>query len=340
MKHHSVVFFAKHALLLAMIVIFGGCLQAQPGKLPDGYKQGFHQGLRYGLFKPANYDSKKSYPMIVYLHGSTDTVSRDLSWYHEIVQKENPCFVLSPKTTEPNQGWGNTWESKHPPAMEKTLSLLDSLIKTYNIDKNRLYIYGISMGGFGTFSVLAKEPHRFAGAYAVCGGSNLEAASTIKTPLWIFHGSEDDVVPVRLSKNMYDEMVKKGNRSVRYTEYAGVKHNSWENVSREKTLAGWLLSQKKGTTSNIPAAPAEVTVQKLFNSTARLQWKNPPSGDTHGNIWYHKIFRNEEMIAEIDGDLNEFNDYKYNGNSGHQYHIVSVNYFFRESIPSAIVTLE
>lgn len=340
MKYYFIRLFER-VLLLAIIVVSPGLLKAQPGKLHDGYEQGFHQGLRYGLFKPPNYDSKKSYPMIVYLHGSTDTLSRDLSWYQEALQKENPCFVLSPKTTEPNQGWGNTWESKHPPAMEKTLSLLDSLIKKYNIDKSRLYIYGISMGGFGTFSVLAKEPHIFAGAYAVCGGSNLEAASAITTSLWIFHGSEDDVVPVRLSKNMYGEMVKKGNRTVRYTEYAGVKHNSWENVSREKTLAVWLLSQKKGTTSIPPAAPTEVTIQKLFNSTARLQWKNPSPGNyKHDNIWYHKIFRNQEMIAELDGDLNEFNDYKYNGNSGHEYHVVSVNYFFRESKPSVKVKLE
>jgi poly(3-hydroxybutyrate) depolymerase len=340
MKHYFVSLVAKCVLLLAMIVGSVEPLKAQLGKLYDGYQQGFHQGLRYGLFKPANYNSKKSYPLIVYLHGSTDTVSRDLSWYQEVVQKENPCFVLSPKTTEPNQGWGNTWENKHTPAMEKTLSLLDSVIKKYNIDKNRLYIYGISMGGFGTFSVLAKEPGKFAGAYAVCGGSNPEAASKITTPLWIFHGTEDDVVPVRLSKNMYDEMTKKGNKTVRYTEYAGVKHNSWENVSREKTLAMWLLSQKKGTTNNVPAAPIDVTIQKLFNSTARLQWKNPLPKDKHDDIWYHKIFRNKEMIAEVDGDVTEFNDYKYNGNSSHEYYVVSVNYFFRESEPSAIVRLE
>ncbi|HZI26261.1 MAG TPA: hypothetical protein VFD46_14350, partial [Chryseolinea sp.] len=144
-----------------------------------------------------------------------------------------------------------------------------------------------------------------------------------------------------LSKNMYDEMTKRGNKTVRYKEYPGVKHNSWENVSQEKTLAKWLLSQKKGMTSNAPAAPIEVTIQKLFNSTARLQWKNlPPAKDQHDDIWYHKIFRNKEMIAEVDGDVTEFNDYKYNSNSGHEYYVVSVNYFFRESEPSKIVKLE
>lgn len=341
MKYHFVDLFAKRILLLAIIFSSAGTLRAQPTKLPKGYKQGVHQGMRYGFFKPSSYNSKNAYPLIVYLHGSTDTLSRNLSWYHDVVQKENPCFILSPKTTESNQGWGNTWEDKHAPAMEKTLSLLDSLTNKYSIDKNRLYIYGISMGGFGTFSALTKQPAKFAGAYAVCGGSDVAAASKIVTPLWIFHGAEDDVVPVRLSKNVYDEMIKKGNKRVRYTEYPGVKHNSWENVSQEKTLAKWLLSQQKGKVSDVPDQVTDVTISKLHNSTARLQWSKPrDSTEKDKEIWYYKIFRDNVPIAEIDNDVTEFNDYKYNDNAKHEYYVISVNYFFKESKPSKMVKLE
>jgi poly(3-hydroxybutyrate) depolymerase len=328
-------------ILVIAIIGFAESLNAQVNKEYKSYRQGFYHGLRYGLFEPIHYDSKKSYPLIIYLHGSTDTLSRALSWYQDDVQKENPCFVLSPKTTEANQGWGNTWVNKHTPAMEKTLSLMDSLTHKYNIDKNRLYIYGISMGGFGTFSVLAKEPGKFAGAYAVCGGSNVDVAPLITTPLWIFHGSEDDVVPVRLSKNMYSEMIKKGNTTVRYTEYPGVKHNSWENVAQEKTLAKWLLSQEKGRTSDIPDQVSGVNVSKLFNSTARLQWnKTQQSASKDKEVWHYKIFRDNELIAEVAGDVVEFNDYKYDNKSEHHYHVVSVNYFFKESKPSVQVRLE
>jgi poly(3-hydroxybutyrate) depolymerase len=334
-------FVANCALILALIGSSVKIANAQLGKLHPAYEQAFHQGMRYGLFKPITYISTKSYPLIVYLHGSTDTVSHDLSWYQEEVQKENPCFVLSPKTTEPNQGWGNTWEQKHSPAMEKTLSLVDSIVKKYNIDKDRLYIYGISMGAFGTFSVLAKEPQKFAGAYAVCGGSDLKAASKITTPLWIFHGAEDDVVPVRLSKNMYDKMVEEGNKTVRYTEYANVKHNSWENVSREKTLAPWLLSQKKGTAGDVPDQVSGLTVEKLYNSTARLRWnKQMVSNETDKDVWYYKVFRDKIHVAEVDGDVTEFNDYKYNSDSPHEYHIVAVNYFFKESKPSVPIKMK
>jgi predicted peptidase len=317
--------FAKLTLLLAMFVSSAQALKAQLSKDYKNYQQSRHRGMRYGLFKPDHYDPKISYPMIVYLHGSTDTASRELTWYKEIVQKENPCFVLSPKTTEPNQGWGNTWENKHTPAMEHTLSLLDSLVAQYNIDKNRLYIYGISMGGFGVFSVLAKEPGKFAGAYAVCGGSNINAASKIITPLWIFHGAEDDVVPVRLSKNMFDEMVSKGNKTVRYTEYETVKHNSWENVGNEKTLAKWLLSQEKGKTRNALGVGQNLTAKKLFNSTVQLQWRKPAGHIDGDEVWYYKIFRDNAFIGEVDGDVSEFNDYKYNSNSTHAYYITAVN---------------
>jgi poly(3-hydroxybutyrate) depolymerase len=328
-------------ILVFAITCSAESVKAQVSKEHKGYRQDFYQGMRYGLFKPVHYDSKKSYPLIVYLHGSTDTLSRELSWYQDGVQKENPCFVLSPKTTEPNQGWGNTWENKHAPAMEKTLSLLDSLVNKYNIDKDRLYIYGISMGGFGTFSVLAKELGKFAGAYAVCGGSNVDAASVITTPLWIFHGAEDDVVPVRLSKNMHAQMIKSGNTTVRYTEYPGVKHNSWENVAQEKTLAKWLLSQKKGSTSDVPDQVNGVSLKKQYNSTARLQWSKPgQSTDKDKEVWYYKIFRDNELIAEVAGDVTEFNDYKYDSRSDHNYHVVSVNYFFKESKPSTHVKLE
>jgi poly(3-hydroxybutyrate) depolymerase len=306
-----------------------------------GYVQAYHKGMRYGLFKPANYDNKTSYPLIVYLHGSTDTVSRDNVWFQDVVQKTNPCFVLTPKTTEANQGWGNTWENNHPEAMQKTLSLVDSIVSKYRIDKNRLYIYGISMGGFGTFSTLAKEPKKFAAAYAVCGGSNTDAAPLITTPLWIFHGADDDVVPVRLSKNMYDAMVAKGNDHVRYTEYPGVKHNSWENVGREKTLRKWLLSQVKGQTTTPPGQVKDLTLKKHYNSTAQLQWSKTTNAEPRDKeVWYYKIFRDDELIAEVDGDVAEFNDYKYKNNAGHVYKIVAVNYFFQESQPSATVKLE
>jgi predicted peptidase len=237
----------KHIIYLTLLFIFPfDSLQAQLVKKYTEYEEKYYQSMRYGLYKPANYDANRRYPLIVYLHGSRDTVSRDLVYYQESIQKENPSFVLTPKCVEPDQGWGNTWHDTHTTAMIKTLALVDSLTTIYPIDKNRLYLYGISMGGFGVFSTLAKEPGKFAAAYAVCGGSDIKAApKLLETPLWIFHGEMDDIVPVYLSRDVYKELIILGGKKVKYTEYPGVKHNSWENVSKEKLLTGWLFAQRK-----------------------------------------------------------------------------------------------
>jgi predicted peptidase len=237
----------KHMVSFTLIYIL--CLQtsqAQLSKKYDGYEEKRYESMRYGFYKPKDYDSKKSYPLIVYLHGSRDTVSRDLVYYQPSIQNKNPSFVLTPKCENPEQGWGNTWQQGHTAATAKTLKLVDSLLQKYNIDTNRLYIYGISMGAFGVFSIVTKEKGKFAAAYAICGGSDVKAASQLlETPLWIFHGDADDIVPVYLSRDLYKEIIRLGGRKVRYTEYPGIKHNSWENVSQERSLNPWLFAQKK-----------------------------------------------------------------------------------------------
>ncbi|THU38110.1 phospholipase [Niastella caeni] len=235
----------RHLFLPLLLAVAIQQSHAQRAFVHKEYSEANYEGMRYGLFTPANYDSKRSYPLVVYLHGSGDTTSWDHNFYQDSLQKAQPCFVLTPKCLNPNQGWGNSWFTKHADAMAKTLPLIDDLIKQYSIDTTRLYILGLSMGGFGVFSVLAKNPGKFAAAYAICGGANpLTAARVMRTPLWIFHGAEDDVVPVHLSRNIYEAIIKLGGKKTKYTEYPGVKHNSWENVGRESALLPWLFSQR------------------------------------------------------------------------------------------------
>jgi predicted peptidase len=242
---HMTSLYNKTMLVLLAFACSFPALHAQYPSIHKEYSEAHYKGVRYGLFKPVNYDSKKSYPLVVYLHGSTDTVSRDIHLYQDSIQQKYPCFVLTPKCTNPDQGWGNTWTAAHAPTTAITLELVDELIRQNSIDKNRLYIYGISMGGFGVFSVLQKNPGKFAGAYAICGGSDTTAANKVMlTPLWIFHGDADDIVPVRLSRNIYNKIIELGGKQTKYTEYPGVKHNSWENALREPALLPWLFSQR------------------------------------------------------------------------------------------------
>lgn len=319
----------QFSLFIAVVTSFCTPAAAQLSQYKT-YGPAYYKGMRYGLFKPENYSASKSYPLIVYLHGAGDTVSRDNAWYHAEIQRKDPCFVLSPKTEIRDQGWGNSWQKEHTPVMEKTLALVDSLISRYNIDRNRLYIYGISMGGFGVFSVLSKNPEKFAGAYAICGGSSVDVADQIKTPLWIFHGSDDDIVPVLLSRDIYNAMVSGKGRSVRYTEYPGVKHNSWENVSREKSLHTWLLSQRKEN-ANLNAPPA-VTGLRILSEKGKIKlvWNKSRNSDS---LWYYRIFRDDVLYAEANNDAVSYTDNDNGGNS-HVYYVTAVGYTFVESPPS------
>ncbi|MBT1685474.1 carboxylesterase family protein [Dawidia soli] len=305
-----------------------------------GYREHRHEGLRYGLFMPAGYDASKPYPLVVYLHGANDTLSRELTLYRAPVQREHPCFILTPKSLNPNVGWGDAWHDAHSPDMVKVLAVVDSLVRVYPIDKNRLYLYGISMGGFGTFSVLSKEPGKFAAGYAVCGGASVEAAPRLlQTPLWIFHGTDDDIVLVRYSRDVYHAMIKLGGNYVRYTEYPGVKHNSWENVAREKSLLKWLFLQEKGRTHGIPDA-----VQKLTGtSTAagvQLDWRaNTAAVPVDKDVWFYRVFRDGAQIDEVAGDATRYLDTKATAGQKHTYHVIAVNYFFQPSAASLPVTV-
>lgn len=337
MNLYSLSKFRPAIFLIGVFFFSTQPLKAQLSAKYPGYETKHFDGLRYGLFKPAGYDASKSYPLIVYLHGASNTVSRDISWYQEAVQRDNPAFVLSPKCLETDQGWGNTWTDGHTPCMEKTLRLVDDIIASYPIDTNRLYLYGISMGAFGVFSVLAKEPGKFAAAYAVCGGSSTKAAHLLtETPLWIFHGEKDDVVPVSLSRDVHREMVKLGGKAVRYTEYAGVKHNSWENVDSETTLTRWLLSQEKGKTTGSPGMVMKVSAKAEGNSI-QLVWQKPAATNPSEQVWYYKIFRDTTLLAEVDDKASSWTDTNPQNGSMHAYTIIAVNYFFRESAPSAVV---
>jgi len=119
-------------LFIAFYIAFSLPLKAQSSvdiaKKYTGYQQRFYKGIRYGFFKPeslADKRDKKLYPLIVYMHGSRDTVSRDLAWYQAGTQQQHPCFVLTPKCEDADQGWGNTWKDGHTPATAKTLALVD-----------------------------------------------------------------------------------------------------------------------------------------------------------------------------------------------------------------------
>jgi predicted peptidase len=217
--------------------------------------------LNYRLLKPLSYDAKKKYPLVLFLHGAGERGDDNKGQLRHVAPtyaaKENrekyPCFVLAPQCPG-NQQWNNVnWGAKSHTLPEKpstpavlTLQLIEQLQKQYSIDADRLYISGLSMGGYGTWDLIARHPDMFAAAVPMCGGADENTADKLtKLPIWNFHGDKDGAVPVSRSRNMI-EALKKAGGNPKYTEYPGVGHDCWTGAMKEPELLPWLFAQKRG----------------------------------------------------------------------------------------------
>ncbi|GAB5399677.1 MAG: dienelactone hydrolase family protein [Aureisphaera sp.] len=220
--------------------------------------------LPYRLLVPKQFDVNKSYPLLIFLHGSGERGSDNEAqlihgsdlFLKEEVREQYPAIVVFPQCPS-GKSWNNssyeysTSERSYyfPPTIEKnkTLDLLEGLLSAlqtnYRIDPHKIYLGGLSMGGMGTFEMLRRNPNLFAAAFAICGGANPAISETIKSvPIWIFHGEQDDVVPVIYSKEMHDAIQEEGGNS-RITLYPEIKHDSWVNAFSEPELLKWLFSK-------------------------------------------------------------------------------------------------
>ena len=118
--------------------------------------------------------------------------------------------------------------------------------KEYSIDPQRIYLTGLSMGGYGTWDLLARKPDLFAAGVPVCGGGDESTAEQIANiPIWVFHGDLDSAVPVSRSRTMVEALKKAGGHP-KYSEYPGVEHNSWDKAYADPELMKWLFAQKRG----------------------------------------------------------------------------------------------
>jgi predicted peptidase len=136
---------------------------------------------------------------------------------------------------------------------EMVMTALVQTVAEFDADSHRLYLTGVSMGGYGVWHSALHHPGRFAALVSICGGSPMQSGDRFSpvaqkigaTPTWIFHGSEDRVVPVSESREMVGALKAIGG-DVLYSEYEGVGHNVWMNVLAEKELMPWLLAQRLG----------------------------------------------------------------------------------------------
>ncbi len=233
-----IVTFLSGALVLISLPL--SAAEPQPGtQRGETLKRSVSVELDYLLYLPEKYQEKDAWPVLVFLHGSGER-GHDL----ELVKKHgppkkiaaghnDPFIVVSPQCPK-YQRW-------QPVVLD---ALLDDLIQNLKVDKRRIYLTGLSMGGQGTWDWAAYSPDRFAALVPICGRADRSAAELLaKKPIWVFHGAKDEAVPVSQSEKMVKELKKHGS-NVKFTVYPKAGHDSWTETYNNPALYEWLLEQK------------------------------------------------------------------------------------------------
>jgi predicted peptidase len=223
------------------------------------------EAFKYRLLKPAKIEEGKTYPLVVFLHGAgergDDNVAQ-LKYFPEMMAKAEyrekyPCFIIAPQCRE-GKSWsgfgrrrnnaGNAASDANEPSdqLKVVMQILDKTIKENPVDSSRLYLTGLSMGGYGSWDWATREPDRFASVVPICGGGDdSKADRLVKLPIWAVHGDADEAVPVERSRTMI-AAIKKAGGNPKYTELAGVGHNSWTPAYTDPDgVVKWMFEQKK-----------------------------------------------------------------------------------------------
>jgi predicted peptidase len=217
------------------------------GQTPHKFEQSLTKtiSLKYLLYLPNDYSSsQKDYPLILFLHGAGERGDDlELVKIHGIPkiveqQQDFPFIAISPQC--PNDKW---WVD--PWLIEALNGLVDEIISRYRVDKSRVYLTGLSMGGFGTWYLSMAYPEKFAAIAPICGGGMPWMAFRIKDmQVWAFHGAKDEVVPMYRSEEMVEALKKIGG-NVKFTVYPEAGHDSWTETYNNSDLYKWFLEHRK-----------------------------------------------------------------------------------------------
>ena len=257
-----------------LILVAGAIYTMIPGLMahaavPAGFEEravsvperGEQVEFRYRVLKPSVIETGRLYPVVLFLHGAgergTDNESQLKYLPGWLAEEENrrryPCFVVAPQCRTDHRWVEADWSDTRslPHKREPTVDLaaavaaLDSVMQAEPVDHDRVYLSGLSMGGYGTWDLAARMPDRFAALIPICGGGDEATARALAgVPIWCFHGDADKAVPVQRSRTMV-EAVRAAGGSVTYTELAGVGHDTWTPAYRDPATLDWLFKQKR-----------------------------------------------------------------------------------------------
>jgi lysophospholipase L1-like esterase/poly(3-hydroxybutyrate) depolymerase len=219
------------------------------------------QTMPYLLLPPAEMEEGKTYPLVVFLHGAGERGSDNRAqWAHfpakmasAEYQKKYPCFLLAPQCPK-DQSWVDVnWsdEKSTPfaatptPSMQAAMAAVKEVVAKNAIDRDRILLTGLSMGGYGTWDLAMRQPDWFAGAVTICGGGDEKSIPRLAgLPMQVWHGGSDGVVSPQRSRVMV-KAAKKWKMPVEYFELKGIGHNSWVDAYGKDGCLDWLFAQKR-----------------------------------------------------------------------------------------------
>ncbi len=265
--------------------------------------------IPYRLLAPQTIAPNQKYPLVLLLHGADGNGTNNSSqlihgaamYQVPSIRQQFPCFVVVPQCP-PNRDWVYmSTRVNHGPqplapsaALRLVIELLHELPEEHPIDLQRIYVTGLSMGGFGAWDIATRLPNQFAAVAPICGGGDENtAARAARVPLWAFHSSDDGVVPVQRARNMIAALRAAGG-TPRYTEYTGLGHGCYGQAYREPDFLPWMFSQRLGqpdtfqptTVTNPPPA-----VLKFPEPTTTLVG----SGPIRPSPWYRALWNQKHL---------------------------------------------
>jgi predicted peptidase len=220
----------------------------------------------YVVYIPRDYNPRRRWPVVLFLHGSGERGNDALRATQigagaaiRSAPERVPAIVVFPQAPAESR-----WLEE---SADAAMAALDRVQREFHCDPHRVYLTGLSMGGYGTWHLAMAHPKRWAALVVVCGGLLPHATTTAvrqsplnagaadpyaftahavrKLPVWIFHGTDDPVIPVDESRHMHDSLIQEHAADVRYTEYPGVGHNAWEKAYGDPAMWSWLLGQAR-----------------------------------------------------------------------------------------------
>ena len=218
--------------------------------------------LAYRYRKPDNFNPNKKYPLLLFLHGSGGRGSDNEqqlwdansigAFAKQKISSKYQTYIFAPQVPNGERWVSTNWNTEKysmipiSRSMKYTFEALDSYIdKNQNVDKNRIYVLGMSMGGWGAWDAISRRPNYFAAAVPICGGGDPDQAVNLKNVnIWAWHGKEDTVIDISKSQLMVSA-VKKQKGDIRFTELKTRGHDSWLDVWNSKELWKWLYNQRK-----------------------------------------------------------------------------------------------